>query len=137
LSCLFIRNRPALAEGRGQVLTESAIDLSGKWLVIVHPGFPVDTAWAYRNCDPREERINLTELLNYKPVYWKDHIQNDFEPVVFSRYPELSGIRKLLYEAGAFYASMSGSGSSIYGLFNDAPDLSGTLQKQVTWIGQL
>jgi 4-diphosphocytidyl-2-C-methyl-D-erythritol kinase len=121
-TAFFVRNRPALAAGRGEVLTPVGIDLSGCYLVVVKPSFGVSTAEAYRHVTPATPEKPLEEIVSAPVADWRNGLKNDFEPSLFARYPELARIKARLYEAGAFYASLSGSGSALYGLFENAPE---------------
>jgi 4-diphosphocytidyl-2-C-methyl-D-erythritol kinase len=121
-TAFFVRNRPALATGRGEVLTPVEIDLSGMWLLIVVPPFAVSTAEAYRHVTPAVPEKALAQILSAPAPSWRSELKNDFELSLFVRYPELVRIRETLYEAGARYASLSGSGSALYGLFAEAPE---------------
>jgi len=134
---IFVKNEPAMAGGRGEILSASQVDLSDSYLVLVFPNFAVNTAWAYSNCTPEKGRGDLEEILNQSPQEWKERLKNDFEPVISKVYPGVLTIREQLYEAGAYYAAMSGSGSSIYGLFTDQPVLPRNIAGNVIWSGQL
>ena len=124
-TAFFIRNRPAIASGRGEILTPWTTDdtipesLRGKSLLLVKPPFGVGTAEAYRSVRPAIPSTSLREKLNVPIEQWRETIANAFEPSVFALYPELAEIKRSLYEAGAIYASLSGSGSALYGIFND------------------
>lgn len=114
---VFISNRPAYAEGVGEILTPTDIDLSGRWAVTVKPPFGIPTREAFSGITPRGDRIDLRQAV-MKPIeQWKDLIVNDFEASLFPRHPELPFIKETLYDCGAMYASMSGSGSAMYGIF--------------------
>lgn len=132
----FIQNKPVLAEGRGTEFSDIAVDLKGKYLVLICPDVHVSTAEAYNGIKPAIPERNIREIIENSPVKdWKKHLKNDFEASVFSRYPQLQTIKEQLYDHGALYASMTGSGSALYGLFDnepDAPDL-----KDICWKGIL
>ena len=113
----FIRNTPALAAGRGERLSPIACNLSGWWLLIVKPPQTVSTADAYAGVTPHEPTEPLSQLLTQPLQGWRTSLTNAFEPSVFERLPLLATIKQQLYAMGASYASMSGSGSSVYGLF--------------------
>jgi 4-diphosphocytidyl-2-C-methyl-D-erythritol kinase len=120
---IFIENKPSLATGIGDVLEEIEIDLKGYHLLIVKPWFGVVTKEAYSSVVPETPETSLRESLRLNPENWTGLIKNDFEPVVFKKYPEISAIKKTLIEHGAVYASMSGSGSSVFGLFKSNPKM--------------
>lgn len=110
----FIEDVPMIGTGRGEILTKANIDLTGKYLVIVKPDIHVSTAEAYASVVPKESPFDLNDIRSLK---------NDFEPSVFKKYPGIASIKDALYEAGAYYASMSGSGSSVFGIFNSKPSI--------------
>ena len=115
----FVWNRPMFGTGRGEVLREfpvPALD-SLRLEVIVPEGISVSTAEAYRGIVPSVPSVPLEDALRRPVAQWKDCVTNDFEKTVFAAHPELSAIKRSLYDAGAVYASMSGSGSALYGLF--------------------
>lgn len=113
----FIRNKPALAEGRGDLLSDVEINLKGYKIVVAYPQIAVSTAEAYRHCKPQTQIKDLREILALPVSEWRDHLKNQFEESVFSTYPILKDLKERFYEAGASYAAMSGSGSAMYGLF--------------------
>ncbi|MCF8234210.1 MAG: 4-(cytidine 5'-diphospho)-2-C-methyl-D-erythritol kinase [Bacteroidales bacterium] len=119
----FIENRPAIAGGRGELLKTLDFDLSGYHLVLIKPDLNISTAEAYAMARPDHNRPSLEKLVKTPVASWKDHVQNDFEKSLFSKYPELAHIKKKLYANGAIYASMSGSGSTVYGLFEEQTNI--------------
>jgi len=124
----FIQNKPVFAFDRGDEFEPIKLNLSNYNIVLVMPSVHVSTAEAYSGVKPAPVKQSLMELI-YKPVTeWKNYIKNDFEDSVFKNHPEIRGVKAALYEAGAIYASMSGSGASVFGIFNEKPDL-GELEK--------
>jgi 4-diphosphocytidyl-2-C-methyl-D-erythritol kinase len=120
----FILNKPCFATGRGESLQEIKIDLSVYKILIVYPGIHISTAWAFSNLQPTVPQKSLKELI-HQPVHsWKGVIKNDFEEPVFNQFPEIKEIKEKLYDAGAVYSSMSGSGSAVYGIFEREKTLS-------------
>jgi len=117
----FIENKPAIATGRGEILKPCDIHLSGYYLLLALPAIHVTTATAYQLVVPKQTDIPLAEVLKCDVGEWKSLLVNDFEPYVFLQYPELRHIKNTLYDAGAVYASMSGSGSAVFGLFREPP----------------
>jgi 4-diphosphocytidyl-2-C-methyl-D-erythritol kinase len=113
----FILNRPSFASGRGEILKEISLDLQRFSLLIVKPQTQVGTAEAYAGIIPRKPAESLFEVISSPVNTWKNRLINDFESSVFRRFPEIKIIKNQLYEAGAIYASMSGSGASVFGLF--------------------
>lgn len=116
----FIKNQPVFATGIGNEFHSLELSLKGKVLVLVKPDTFVSTKDAYALVTPKKPEKSLPELLAQPIEMWKDTIVNDFEMSVFKKYPEIACIKDKLYDLGAVYASMSGSGSSVYGIF-DAP----------------
>lgn len=115
----FIYNRPMFASGRGEILTPiSCPILSGRKIGVVTPRIAVSTAEAYSGVKPAMPETGLRELISSLPLeQWKGRIANDFEESIFRKHPALGAIKASLYEVGAVYASMSGSGSALYGIF--------------------
>lgn len=124
----FIYNLPMLGQGKGEILTpyslegfgygqEGAMDLPFTVKVVVPEGIAVSTAEAYRGIKPQVPQIPLSEILALPVDKWKDCLVNDFETTVFAVHPELASIKDSLYESGAVYASMSGSGSALFGIY--------------------
>lgn len=114
----FVYNSPMFGSGRGEVLEPYALDLEGFRVEVVIPeGISVSTADAYRGIVPQVPSHPLRELLRLPVESWKDSIRNDFEQTVFAKYPELAQVKQKLYERGAVYAAMSGSGSACFGIF--------------------
>lgn len=116
----FIYNTPMMATGIGDILSTIEVNLQGKTLLLIKPDVSVPTAEAYSKVTPQKSDIPLTSIINLPLVSWKNSLKNDFEPSVFSAHPELAEIKDKLYENGAVYASMSGSGSSIFGIYDSA-----------------
>ena len=114
----FVYNRPMLGSGRGEILEPFDIDLSGYRVEVTVPeDISVSTADAYRGIVPKEREHPLREILVRPVEEWKDLLVNDFETTVFAKYPRLAEIKKSLYDAGAVYAAMSGSGSALFALY--------------------
>jgi len=120
----FIQCKPAYAEGIGDILTPIEIDLSGWHLVLVKPNDYISTKEAYSLIKPEPSNHSIIEEIKKPVEEWKEHIKNDFEKSVFPNHPKVAHIREKLYEAGASYACMSGSGSTVFGLFRKEADLS-------------
>lgn len=114
----FIENKPAFVEGRGEILSGCNVNLSGYKIVLIHPGIHVNTKEAYVMIKPQKPPNSLSECCKQEIKTWKDTIVNDFEKPVFAMHPLLEKIKNDMYSLGAIYASMSGSGSSIYGIFD-------------------
>lgn len=117
----FIRQKPAFVTGRGEVLESLELDLSGWWLMLIHPGIHVGTKEAYGLISPCRADADLRDAVQLNPAEWKMHIKNDFQVPVIERFPEIQEAIGALEAAGAVYTAMSGSGSAVYGLFLEAP----------------
>lgn len=116
----FIINKPCFAQQRGDVLEKIALDLSGYKLVLVNPEIHVNTGWAFSQVKPSTPKKSIKEII-VKPVNtWKDALKNDFELTVFAVHPSIKKIEDELYRKHALYAAMSGSGSSVFGIFDKA-----------------
>jgi 4-diphosphocytidyl-2-C-methyl-D-erythritol kinase len=113
----FLLNRPAIGKGRGEVLELFDLDLSEFRIRLVFPGIHISTAEAFSKVTPGIPEKSLKDILRMDPTEWKNCLVNDFEKSIFPRYPKLSAEKAKLYEEGAVYASMSGSGSALYGIF--------------------
>lgn len=113
----FIINKPCYATGRGEILEEFELDLSTYSIVLVNPGIHVNTGVAFTGIVPAMPAYSIKEILQQPVSQWKYKLQNDFEKTVFKSYREIVDIKDSLYQQGALYASMSGSGSSVYGIF--------------------
>ena len=114
----FIYNRPMRGQGRGEILTPYDLDMSGHAIQVVTPaGIAVSTKDAYGGIKPHIPELSLTDILSKPIEEWDGLLVNDFEETVFAKYPELAAIKRSLYECGAVYASMSGSGSALFGIF--------------------
>ncbi|GAB3013102.1 4-(cytidine 5'-diphospho)-2-C-methyl-D-erythritol kinase [Niabella terrae] len=113
----FIYNQPCLATARGECLTPMAMDLNGYRLVLVNPKIHISTPWAFSRIQPGAGSIPFTSLRLTAPETWKSILTNDFEAPVFAAHPPIAAIKESLYEMGAVFSLMSGSGSTVYGLF--------------------
>lgn len=116
-TAFFIRNRPAIATGRGEILTPADLSLKGYRLVILKPEITVSTAQAYAGIAPRCPDTSLARRLRQPIETWKEALKNDFEPSVFAENPRIGALKALMYSRGAVYSAMSGSGAAVYGIF--------------------
>lgn len=114
----FIKNKPAYATGIGDVLTPINLSLKGRYILLVKPNIFVSTKEAYAQIHPHRAEFPLIDAIKQPVESWKDTVVNDFEASVFPNHPELAAIKQTLYDMGAIYAAMSGSGSTIFGLFD-------------------
>jgi 4-diphosphocytidyl-2-C-methyl-D-erythritol kinase len=113
----FIINKPCLATGRGEILEELSLDLSDYKIVVVHPDLHINTGWAFSQLEPAAANQSLKEIAGRPVDTWREKLVNDFEQPVFEAHPSLKKIKDALYQAGAVYASMTGTGSCIFGIF--------------------
>lgn len=129
----FIINKPSFASGKGNILKPVDLSLKGYFLVVVYPGIHINTAKAYSKISPKEPEISLSELIKQPMGNWKRTIKNDFEESIFNDHPEIEIIKSKLYNLGAIYSSMSGSGSAVFGIFNRKVDIKSSFNKYFTW----
>ncbi len=132
----FIDSAPAYATGRGEQLSPIDCSLKGWHILVVVPEIHVGTAEAYSWISPAKPEFDLRAIISEDPSTWKNRLKNDFEAAVCKHHPQIAGIKESMYNAGAVYASMSGSGSAVFGIFKEVPDASpwGTFRH---WSGQL
>ena len=134
----FIQDKPMLGSGRGDVLTEADVKLKGKFLLLVKPNIHVSTAQAYANVKPNQPEVSLQHVLSTSAVSdWKNVVKNDFEESVFGKYPEIKDIKEKMYSLGAIYSSMSGSGSTVFGIFDAPVNVNEPFSSTENWSGIL
>jgi 4-diphosphocytidyl-2-C-methyl-D-erythritol kinase len=119
----FIINEPVQATGRGEIMQSISCTLSSKTMVLVCPGIHVSTADAFRKIKLSPTAPSCASVIERPIQAWKDNLTNDFEEPVFSAFPEIGNIKEKLYDAGALYASMTGTGSTVYGIFETSPSI--------------
>lgn len=113
----FIKNKPVFAYGKGELLEEIGLSLGNYRIIVVKPGCEVSTAEAYAGIEPQSAAFDLRQLVNLPVEKWKNKVVNDFEKTIFPKYPQIQRIKDTMYRYGAVYASMTGSGSAVFGLF--------------------
>ena len=128
---IFIKNTSCYATGRGEELQEIQVDLSSYHLIIASPGIHVSTADAFAGINPNPSIKTCREIIAMPIENWRDLLINDFEQSVFQLHPDLKKIKDTLYELGAVYASLTGSGSSIYGIFSAQPETEGVFDSTI------
>jgi 4-diphosphocytidyl-2-C-methyl-D-erythritol kinase len=116
----FVHNTACHATGRGEIIQPIALDLSNYRFALVHPGIHVSTAWAFGQLHPHRKEQSIASIITQPIEHWKNRLVNDFEAPIFEAHPLLANIKDQLYQDGALYASMSGSGSSLFGIFPKA-----------------
>jgi 4-diphosphocytidyl-2-C-methyl-D-erythritol kinase len=133
----FITNQPAFCFNKGDEFDKIEVNLTGKWIVLVNPGIHISTAEAYSGIKPQPSGQDLRFDLTQPLSAWKNVVKNDFETSLFPKYPLLAEIKQRLYNYGAVYASMSGSGSTLYGIFQEETDLTNELRPFKVWQGTI
>ncbi|HEU0226944.1 MAG TPA: 4-(cytidine 5'-diphospho)-2-C-methyl-D-erythritol kinase [Arachidicoccus soli] len=118
----FLLNKPCIASGRGELLQSVNLDLSPYFVVLIHPKIHVNTGQAFAKIKPKQPHTSLEQIIQQPIEDWKNLLKNDFEYSVFEEHPSIRLVKEKLYQEGALYASMSGSGSSVYGLFKENPE---------------
>jgi 4-diphosphocytidyl-2-C-methyl-D-erythritol kinase len=120
----FISDDPKFGDGRGEVLSNISVSLKGKFILMVKPPIHVSTAAAFAGIVPSLPTYDLKKVLETTPMsQWRNILHNDFETSVFKQYPAIENIKDKMYSLGAEYSSMSGSGSTVFGLFSRPVDL--------------
>lgn len=132
----FLFDEPMLGTGRGEVLSPVAVTLKAYFLVVVKPPVHVSTAEAYAGIEPKIPRYGLRDVLARPLHTWRDILVNDFEQSVFRKFPQLGEIKDHLYALGARYASMSGSGAAVFGIFEEPVDLRSRFGAALQWAGR-
>lgn len=133
----FIINKPCYAEGRGEVIEEIQLNLKGYKILLINPGIHISTATAFSKIIPYKPTKSVKEIINNPIETWKDNLKNDFEFSAFSEYPEIKNIKEYLYSQGAVYASMTGTGSTVYGIFRndfDEENIQTSIAYYKSWI---
>jgi 4-diphosphocytidyl-2-C-methyl-D-erythritol kinase len=133
----FVRNEPKFCFGKGDEFADVALSLRGKWIVLVNPGLHISTAEAYAGIRPRSAPVDLREAVQQPLATWRDVVRNDFETHLLPKYPVIAELKQQLYDAGAAYVSMTGSGSTVYGIFRDERNVAEQFPDFTTWQGRL
>lgn len=133
----FIQDVPMIGIGRGEILTPAKINLKGYFLILVKPPIHVSTADAYAGIIPKNPVLSIPEILESPIAEWKKKLVNDFEDTIFEKAPLIKNVKEKLYKHGAIYASMSGSGASVYGIFSKPIDLKQEFSDMDYWSGEL
>ena len=115
----FINNEPAIASGRGEKLASIDLKLEGKYLAIHNPGIHISTREAYAGVSPAKPENTVKSILQSSMRGWKELLTNDFEESIFPNHSGIAKLKSEMYEAGAIYASMTGSGSTVFGIFDE------------------
>lgn len=129
----FIYNRPLFASGIGELFEEVTLSLDRYYLVLVKPNIHVSTKEAFALIKPKQPEISLKEVIKTPVSEWKSTMKNDFESSIFPQFPEIEHLKAKLYDLGAVYASMSGSGSSVYAIFEEKTDVKSHFSDYYVW----
>lgn len=133
----FIDNTPSYVTGIGEILEPIELNLKGKFLVLVKPDDHISTKEAYANIHPQRPEVSIKEIIHRPINEWRGNILNDFEASVFPQHPKVADIKEKLYKLGADYASMTGSGSSVFGLFPEEVDIAEKFREEFYWCCRL
>jgi 4-diphosphocytidyl-2-C-methyl-D-erythritol kinase len=133
----FIENKPKYCFGKGDQFDEIAVSLKGKYIVLVNPNIHISTAEAYSSIKPKPANVDLQIALSQPLDTWKDSILNDFEISLAPKYPIIQDIKNQLYSLGAEYACMTGSGSTVFGIFENTPAIKQAFKEYMVWQGHL
>ncbi|MBY0432562.1 MAG: 4-(cytidine 5'-diphospho)-2-C-methyl-D-erythritol kinase [Cyclobacteriaceae bacterium] len=133
----FIQDQPQMGSGRGEILSDASVSLKGWYCVLIKPPVHVSTAEAYAGIVPAKPTDELSTILKLPIDQWRTRLINDFETSVFKKHPEIKVAKDSLYECGATYASMTGSGAAVYGIFKNEVDVRSQFSGQWLWSGQL
>lgn len=131
----FIENRPVFCYNKGDEFEDFKLDLKGKFVVLVNPDIHISTAEAYSGVSPKKPEIALKMALSQPISEWKKIVKNDFEENLLLKYQTIAAVKATLYQAGAVYASMTGSGSTVYGIFEQESDLKSSFPNFAMWQG--
>lgn len=133
----FIQNSPKYCVGKGDEFSEISLDLSGKYIALVNPNIHISTAEAYAGVKPNKTKVDLRNVLQSPINQWVNTVKNDFENPLLPKYPVISTIKEQLYDFGAAYASMTGSGSTVFGIFEEEIDLKEAFAEYSVWQGNM
>ena len=121
----FVKNVPVFAKGKGDEFESISVDLSKYHILVVYPGINSNTKEAYEGVVPTQPSKSVKDIVTTEPIEnWKTLLVNDFEKSIFNKYPEIEKLKSDLYKNGAIYASLSGSGSAVFGIFKTKPEIS-------------
>lgn len=133
----FIDDQPMIGSGRGEALSPVSLSLKGYHLVLVKPEVHVSTAEAYSGIQSKQSERSIQEILSLPIGQWRANLTNDFEKTIFKKHPIINEVKEKFYASGAAYASMSGSGSSVFGIFDKSVDLKKDINSMFYWSGEL
>lgn len=119
----FLYDQACRCSGRGEIVKPISLSLKGKYIYIINPSIHVSTSDAFSEVKKEDKLLDVDRMIQTEVKEWRCFVKNDFESSVFKKYPEIESIKSLFYDCGAEYASMTGSGSSVYGIFNQPVDI--------------
>jgi len=119
----FIENVPSIVSGRGEITETVKLSLKGIHIAVVWPRIAISTKEAFEEIDTSKPEKYIKDIINKPMDHWQDRLLNDFEKTAFKKHPSLQKIKETLIQAGAVYASLTGSGAAIYGLFNQSVNM--------------
>ena len=132
----FVKNSPVFAFQKGDIFSDISLDLISLYIAVVYPNIHSNTKEAYSLITPQKPSQSVLEIIKQPIATWKTDLVNDFETSIFKLYPAVKKVKDDLYRLGSLYASMSGSGSAVFGLFDHEPDIK-HLQMFPNWIGKM
>lgn len=133
----FIQNKPRFCHGKGTDFEDISISLKEKYIIMVNPGIHVSTQEAYSGITPQKPLMSIKDVIQKPIIEWKEHLINDFEAPVSKKHPLIGELKTILYKNGALYSSMTGSGSTVYGIFDTETDLNSIFNEFTYWAGYL
>jgi len=133
----FVNNSPVFAYEKGDKFEPIDINLKEYYIVLVKPNVSVDTSFAYSKIIAEKPENSLKEIIKLPLSEWKQYLKNDFEDVIFKKFPEIEVLKNQLYDLGAIYSSMSGSGSAVYGIFKNKINIEDLFNNCFIWQGIL
>lgn len=134
----FVESKPMIGTGRGEVLEEATVNLKEKFIILVKPDVHISTAEAYAGVKPVAHLKGIKNIVeNSDLANWKNLLKNDFEQSIFEKYPLIQEVKSKLYQQGAIYAGMSGSGSAVYGIFDRPININDQFPSMIYWSGIL
>ncbi len=125
----FIINKPVFATGRGEKMKEVNVSIAGFKIIIINPGIHINTKEMFQKVSPVAGKKSIDAIISQPIETWKNELVNDFEEIVFLQHPEIKKIKKKLYDHKAIYASMTGTGSTVFGIFNSSDEINLPLEK--------
>ncbi|MEO5649612.1 MAG: 4-(cytidine 5'-diphospho)-2-C-methyl-D-erythritol kinase [Ginsengibacter sp.] len=126
----FLLNKSALASGRGEVLREIILSLSKYKILLINPGIHINTREIFKEIKPGTPAKRISEIIQQPLSTWKDELTNDFEKIVFHKHEEIKEIKERMYRQGAVYAAMTGTGSTVFGIFNEIDETNISIKKE-------